>query len=245
MKLFTILMTTLLLSGCSPRKEKSVSITLSQTEITNATEAVIQKEEPPLDSNRTYISKGFSYGKIDENIKSRIEGVSYPASGAEIGLEELSYVEILHYDFEGNINKGELIVNAELAKEVTEIFYELYENKYPVESVKLIDEFNGDDEASMTANNSSAFNYRTIAGTNKLSKHGRGAAIDINPLYNPCVTESGVAPAAGKRYADRKEEFAGKIDEDDLAYKLFTKAGWTWGGHWKSLKDYQHFEKDV
>lgn len=157
----------------------------------------------------------------------------------------LSHIHLLHYDFEGNIQKGELIVNSKVANEVTEIFYELFLAEYPIHSIRPVSEFDNDDEASMSANNTSAYNYRTIAGSSKLSMHAKGVAIDINPLFNPCVTKSGISPKAGSKYADRTKDFIGKIDKDDLAYKLFTKAGWTWGGNWKSLKDYQHFEKKI
>ena len=130
-----------------------------------------------------------------------------------------------------------------------EIFYELYRNGYQIESMRLIDDFGGDDNAAMEANNTSCFNYRNIGKSKKLSNHSRGLAIDINPLYNPQVKykngQKTISPASGAEYADRSASFPYKIDSEDLAYKLFKEHGFTWGGNWNSSKDYQHFEKTI
>lgn len=151
------------------------------------------------------------------------------------------------YDFEGNVKQGELIVNAALADEVMDIFYQLYLEKYPLTSVLLVDEFGGsaDDIASMTANNTSAFNYRLISGTQRISFHSNGIAIDINPMLNPYVVGDIISPENGLPYADRSIDFPGKIDYNDLCYQLFIERGWTWGGDWKIQKDYQHFQKKL
>ena len=187
--------------------------------------------------------------KLNDEIKKRIIGMSYPADdkNCKISYDDLRYIKLLHYDFEGKVQEGELIVNKKLAKEVTEIFYELYKSKYPFTSVRLVDDFGepGDDNLSMAANNTSAFNYRYVTGTKTLSRHSYGAAIDINPRLNPYIVGNRIAPANGADYADRSKDFAGKIDHDDLCYKLFLKHGWTWGGDSKGDKDYQHFSKDI
>ena len=127
------------------------------------------------------------------------------------------------------------------------IFRVLYKKKYPIEKLRLVDEYNADDEESMEDNNSSCFNFRYISGTTKVSNHGLGLAIDINPLYNPYVKNNGgkfhVEPATAGDYVDRNKNFLYKIDHNDLCYKQFKKHGFTWGGDWSSVKDYQHFEK--
>lgn len=198
---------------------------------------------------RAQSSDGFSISEIGNNVAKRIEGKSYPAD-CPVSLSELRYVEVLHYGTDGRVHRGELIVNKAIAKDVMEIFRELYRAKYPIERMRLIDDYDADDESSMTANNTSAFCYRTVAGQKKISNHGYGVAIDINPLYNPYVKarKDGsvhVQPEAGKPFTDRAKDFPMKIDREDLAYKLFTERGFTWGGDWKSLKDYQHFEKPL
>ena len=123
----------------------------------------------------------------------------------------------------------------------------LYQASYPIERIRLIDEYGGDDTLSMEANNTSCFNYRVVDGTSSLSRHAYGLAVDINPLYNPYVTypngKRRVSPAASEIYADRSLDFPAKIDKNDLCYQLFTEHGFTWGGNWKTMKDYQHFQK--
>jgi hypothetical protein len=186
--------------------------------------------------------------ELSDEVFARMDGVSYPQN-AQIGREELCYLRVLHTGFDEKTYIGELVVNQKIADDVLEIMKELYENHYPIEKMRLIDEYGADDEASMSDNNTSAFNYRTIAGTNRLSKHGQGLAVDINPRYNPCVrTKNGITtvePQNGSAYVDRNADFSYKITEGDLCLQLFLEHGFTWGGSWNSVKDYQHFEKAV
>lgn len=189
----------------------------------------------------------FFASAVDDTILSRIYGLSYTEND-NIQISELSYLKMLYYGFDGNTYVGEMIVNQKIESDVLSIFKTLYENKYPIERMTLIDAYDADDELSMEDNNTSAFNYRTISGSSKLSNHSYGMAIDLNPKYNPYVRQSSdgslvCQPESGREYADRSKEFAYKIDEHDLAYRLFTEAGFTWGGSWNSVKDYQHFEK--
>lgn len=202
------------------------------------------KEDINMEYALNEIAPGFSYGDIPEHVRDEMRGCSYPKD-AKISLDELSYITVLHYDFNGSVKEGEMVAHESVAGEVTHIFYQLYENKYPIHSIKLVDKFDADDIKSMAANNTSAFNYRVVAGTARLSNHGRGLAVDINPLQNPYVgRDSIVSPKAADVFADRQRDFKGKIDENDLAYRLFKEAGWSWGGDWETVKDYQHFEKN-
>lgn len=184
--------------------------------------------------------------EITDDIFTRINGVSYQEN-SEISRENLRYLRVLHIGTNGNTYIGEIIVNESISEDVLEIMQELYRAAYPIEKMVLIDEYGGDDEASMEANNTSAFNYRNISGSGKLSKHSYGLAIDVNPLYNPYVKNTADAticqPQNALDYIDRSREFSYKIDENDLCYQLFTAHGFTWGGSWNSVKDYQHFEK--
>lgn len=207
------------------------------------------------DAENVSDTDAFYYTALSDKLIDRITGVSYPATETEtaaealaIGYDELRYVHILHYDFNGEVTEGELICNESIADDLLEIFYELYRNEYQIEKVRLIDEYDGDDIASMEDNNTSCFNYRVVEGSSTLSKHALGVAIDINPLYNPYITYNAdgtqnVSPASGAPYADRTQSFPYKIDENDLCYKLFIEHGFTWGGNWNSVKDYQHFQK--
>ena len=148
----------------------------------------------------------------------------------------------LKYDFENEVQEGEIICNKAIRDDLLEVFQELYEAKYQLCSVRLVDDFDANDEMSMEANNTSCFNYREIRDTGVLSRHGLGLAIDINPLNNPCVIGDSYEPLTAGEFVDRSKDFDHKIDEDDLAYKLLTEHGFFWGGSWKSVKDYQHFE---
>ncbi|WP_434310805.1 DUF4214 domain-containing protein [Hominifimenecus sp. rT4P-3] len=199
----------------------------------------------PEDLGGEDIGFWFASFKIDDSVWNRIRGISYP-EGCSVPLDDLRYLRVLHRDFQGNTRVGELIVNRKVDGQVLEIFEELYRNRYPIEKIRLIDEYGGDDEASMADNNTSCFNYRAIAGSSKLSAHSKGLAIDLNPLYNPYVKGQGRSricrPAVAEAFADRSRSFSYKITREDDACRLFTSHGFTWGGGWKSVKDYQHFE---
>ena len=214
-------------------------------------------EKPYISPDRvTYITSSgtvaeeFYYEPLSEELKERITGISYPAEdngNLAVTYDDLRYVHILHYNFDGMSTEGELICNKSIADDLLEIFYELHRNEYQLERVRLIDEYDGDDTASMEDNNTSCFNYRVVDGSTNLSKHALGLALDINPFYNPYVTypngQIRISPKGSEPYADRDADFPYKIDENDLCYKLFTEHGFTWGGNWNSLKDYQHFQK--
>ena len=189
--------------------------------------------------------KGFYISKIDDKIFSRIKGKSYKEN-CTIPLEDLRYLHILHKDINGEIKEGEIISNVYIAEKLINIFQKLYLQNYPIEKIKLIDEYDADDEKSMSDNNTSCFNFRFISYTNKISKHGLGLAIDINSLYNPYVKKVNgklsIEPSNAVNYIDRTKYFQYKIEENDFCYKLFIENGFEWGGKWNTIKDYQHFE---
>ncbi len=173
-------------------------------------------------------------------------GNSIPKKNKDkVDINNLSYLKITYWGFDGKEHIGEMIVNKKVAKEVIEIFKELYNKKYQIEKVKLIDEYGADDEKSMEDNNTSAFCYREVANTNILSKHALGLAIDINPLYNPYITEKNILPINAKVYTNRNIDKKYIIKKGDDLYNAFIKRGWKWGGNWKNKKDYQHFEKNI
>jgi len=200
------------------------------------------------------LSKYFTSSKISENgsVYKRINGKSYKKNN-DIKLSDLRYLKMLHVNFDGEYQVGEMIVNKSVASEVLEIFKSLFKDGYQIYSMYLIDNFwkkDGEtsDWNSIEANNTSCFCYRPATGGSKLSKHALGRAIDINPQQNPYVTyKNGKPKYSHKNAADyvsnRSSKKAHVITTSDKAYKLFTKKGWTWGGSWSSPKDYQHFQK--
>lgn len=194
------------------------------------------------------MDKCFCAMPIPDKVFARMRGKTFK-DNCTIPRSDLRYVRVLHYNIKKQVCIGELVCHKDIANDIVEIFRNLFHAQYPIERMVLIDNYNAQDEPSMEANNTSCFNFRFVSNTKVLSNHSRGKAIDINPLYNPYVKKRKdgsltVSPKCGKPYADRSKKFAYKIDKKDLCYKEFTKRGFTWGGNWKTLKDYQHFEKE-
>lgn len=195
------------------------------------------------------LEKCFQQQAVSESVFARIKGKSYKAH-CLLPLTDLRYVKVLHCNAEGKPQLGELLCHKNIATDLVDIFKNLYKAHYRIERMILIDAYGADDERSMSANNTTCFNFRYVAGTQRLSNHSKGCAIDINPLYNPYVKRSKngvlhVSPASARPYADRSKKFAYKIDTTDLCYREFIRHGFVWGGAWKRSKDYQHFEKKI
>ena len=185
-------------------------------------------------------------------VYNRINGKSYYAND-NIGLSDLRYIKLVHYNFEHNVQVGELIVNAAIADDVINIFKELYDAEYEIQSMQLVDDFwtgDGDssDSNSIDHNNTSAFCYRMATGGANLSNHAYGRAIDLNPQQNPYVWYDSNGQARwshenANSYIDRSCGDPHVIVQGDTCYNIFTKYGFSWGGLWGSPVDYQHFEK--
>lgn len=246
----TIETTVISTESTTSEAEETVSENAASTDVTSDTTertAVSCSSENSSPVSQKNVTLSFYYEPLSEEIVTKITGISY-VENDNISLDDLRYVHILHYNFDEEVVEGELICNQSIAQDLLEIFYELYLAEYRIEKVCLIDEYNGDDTASMEDNNTSCFNYRVVDGTTKLSKHAYGLAIDINPFFNPYVVPQSdgstyISPKGSEPYTDRSADFSYKIDENDLCYKLFKEHGFTWGGDWNSCKDYQHFQK--
>ena len=189
----------------------------------------------------------FSVQPIPDSVFLRMKGRSWP-EGCTVRRADLRYLRLSHFDAEKKEHVGEMICNKAIANDLLEIFRELYRHKYPIQRIRLIDDYEAEDERSMRDNNTSCFCYRTVSGTTKLSKHATGMAVDINTLYNPYVRTGKdgrriVEPATATEYVDRRKSFPYKIVKGDLLYRLFLQHGFTWGGSWRTMKDWQHFEK--
>lgn len=154
--------------------------------------------------------------------------------------ETLELLTLPFVGFDGQEHEGQLVVHRALASEVKDVFSTLFSMRFPIEKMIPIVAYGWDDVASMEDNNTSAFNYRVIMGTDRLSNHSFGEAIDINPLLNPYFARDGKVYPEGAVYDTR---IPGTVTSGVV--ELFTSYGWTWGGHWESVKDYQHFEKKV
>lgn len=203
--------------------------------------------EEPEPTKADKFSPVFTSEEIPDQVFQRMKGYSYGAD-CTTRREDLRYLTLSYYGFDNEPHLGEMIVNKGISQDVLEIFEELYEIRYPIEKIRLIDEYKGEDEASMEDNNTSCFNFRLVPGKKSRSKHSYGLAIDINPLYNPYIrTVDGqviCSPENGAFYQNRNEDFPYKITTHDPCYEIFISHGFTWGGSWNSEKDYQHFAKN-
>jgi hypothetical protein len=162
-------------------------------------------------------------------------------AGIEIPEEiknNLSLIGVKFFSFDREVREGQLVVHREVAEEVGGIFEKLLERQFPIQQIVPIVAYGWNDDKSMVANNSSAFNYRVIFGTDRLSNHSYGRAIDINPIQNPYVRQDGSVVPLGAHY-DLTQP--GTISAETA--ELFKSRGWTWGGDWTDRKDWQHFEK--
>ncbi|MFC6092554.1 M15 family metallopeptidase [Saccharothrix lopnurensis] len=164
--------------------------------------------------------------------------------GCPVGPDRLRLISLNFVGFDGAVHRGELVVNADLAVEVARVFADLYFARFPIQRMETIEKYDSDDDASMAANNTSAFNCRAITGGTAWSNHSYGRAIDINTVQNPYISRSGaVYPPNGAPYVDRTQDVPGMIHAGDATERAFTTRGWTWGGFWDTPIDYQHFEK--
>ena len=202
-------------------------------------------DEPEYyDDLPTYMDYGptFTAEPLPDHIIEFITGVTFHEN-TPFGYDFLAYLSISYVDFSGQSQVGHMIVAAEIADEVLEIFKEIYEARFPIYRMMLIDYFYADDYLSLHANNTSAFNFRYIAGTRTISRHGFGMAIDINPIQNPYIRGTTIKPALGAEYLDRDDVRQGMIVRGDVVYRAFVGRGWTWGGNWTLPRDYHHFER--
>jgi hypothetical protein len=188
----------------------------------------------------------FSINEIPEaRIKSMLKTKVW-TSECLIPLERFKLLTVTYHDFDNKPQQGEIIVLDVVAEETIKIFKQLLDIKFPIYKIRLIDEYGGDDEASMEDNNSSCFNYRKIAGSSLLSIHGLGMAIDINPLQNPYLVLDKanatikVYPKEGMDFVNRNKDYIGKVEP---IVHIFKQYGFqAWGGNWGEPIDYHHFQ---
>jgi peptidoglycan L-alanyl-D-glutamate endopeptidase CwlK len=155
-------------------------------------------------------------------------------------LDALRLIDVRYWGFDGRLHAGQLVIHRELAAEIREIFALLEEWNFPVGGAVPIVRYGWSDEMSMAADNTSAFSYRCIAGTERLSCHATGRAVDINPLRNPALYPDGRIAPAGALY---RPSDPGTFTGEHSAVRAFRERGWRWGGHFDHMRDYHHFEK--
>ncbi|MGN6106224.1 MAG: M15 family metallopeptidase [Kofleriaceae bacterium] len=178
---------------------------------------------------------------IPEPVRARMAGRSWRGEDPRCPRwEELAYIVVDHATFEGGAARGELVVAAALATRTVELFRRLWQLRFPIRQLRLVDDFDASDDASMAADNSSAFNFRVIDGTELLSQHALGRAIDLNPIENPWRRPDRIVPDAGRAFADRTEVRPGMIVRPGPVVAALDELGWEWGGDWRHAFDDHH-----
>ncbi len=161
--------------------------------------------------------------------------------GCPVGPAQLRLLRLTYWGFDGRQHVGVLVVRDRVAPDVVAVFRRLYAARFPIRKLRKVDAYRGSDDASMAADNTSAFNCRFVGGTRRWSQHAYGEAIDVNPVENPYVQGSRVSPPAGRRYLDRSRRRAGMAVSGGPLVRAFAVVGWQWGGRWAAAPDYQHF----
>lgn len=155
-------------------------------------------------------------------------------------IDSMAIIDVAYTSFDGLRHQGQIVADARLEDDIYEMFELIEKLKFPVGKVIPIVAYQWEDGDSMADNNSSAFNFRVIAGTNKLSLHSFGRALDINPVQNPVIYPAGIVAPAGASYRPQNR---GAFTADHPIVLEFIRRGWHWGGNFEQPKDYHHFEK--
>lgn len=186
----------------------------------------------------------FRISELSQTQRSKMLGVTW-RKGCPVGFAKLREVHVRHHTPTAEQASGVLIVHKNVAQEILGIFRKLFQAGFVIQEIRPAAYGAGDDDHLMATNTTSGFNCRRVTGGKGFSKHSYGRAIDINPLWNPYVKGKTVMPPKGEPYARNRRKLnpQGLMLPGSLPVKLFTQAGWSWGGNWKSLKDFQHVEK--
>jgi poly-gamma-glutamate synthesis protein (capsule biosynthesis protein) len=183
---------------------------------------------------------------IGPGLRDRMQ-YSHHHPGCPVPLTDLRYLQMTYLGFDGSAHTGEMVVHKTYAADIVDVFHQLYDAQWPIQQMRLVDAYRGDDERSMAANNTSGYNCRHVAGTHTWSAHAYGTAIDINPAQNPYLTTTAIHPPSAARYAHinrtptARHLPPGAIQAGDIVVRAFNHIGWQWGGQWPNPKDFQHF----
>ena len=179
---------------------------------------------------------------LPDDVREWMRGSSW-RRGCPVPLRDLRLLRMSFWGFDGEVHRGPMVVHADVAGDVLNAFRRIYRREFKIRRIRLVDAYGADDDRSMAANNTSAFNCRYVKGTTRWSQHSYGRAIDINPIQNPYVDGGFVDPPAGERYVNRRNVRKGMIIEGRAVTDAFDAIGWGWGGRWSSAKDYQHVSR--
>jgi D-alanyl-D-alanine carboxypeptidase len=225
-----ILLLLLTLPACSQQRDEAAAAPTSTATSTAATPTATVSSTP------TPVSYAYTVNAVTA------EQLPYTyTGGCPVPVEDLRLLTVTHHGIDGTPRTGELVVHVEQADAVGRIFGRLYDAGFPIERMRLVDAYGGSTEASLADNNTSGFHCRPVTGGTRWSEHAYGWAIDVNPVQNPYVRGDVVLPESGRAFLDRSIAVPGLILEGDPVVAAFAAEGWTWGGTWSTLRDYQHF----
>jgi hypothetical protein len=177
---------------------------------------------------------------------SRVTAADLPYSyrtGCPVAPAQLRRLRLSYWGFDDRRHVGDLVVNTAVVDDVRTVFARLYRARFPIRTMQKVDAFRGSDDASMAADNTSAFNCRSAvaSGPKRWSMHAYGEAIDVNPVENPYMQGRRVLPPSGARYLNRSRVRQGMAIDGGILVRAFEEVGWSWGGRWTGSRDYQHF----
>jgi hypothetical protein len=182
-----------------------------------------------------------SVDELPPSLRSTMTGVSW-RPGCPVPLRDLRVMTASHWGFDGRVHTGRLIVHRDVARDVVTVFRRLFVARFPIRRIVPVDAYGASDFRSIEADNTSAFNCRYVDGTTRWSEHAYGRAIDLNPIENPYVTSAGTTShRASRAYLRRTPYRPGMAVEGGVLVRAFDAVGWSWGGRWSGVKDYQHF----
>jgi hypothetical protein len=166
-------------------------------------------------------------------------------SGCPVAPSDLRVLTVLHWGFDRRVHQGRLLVHRRAALDLMNVWRRLYQARFPIRRMDLIDRYGASDFRSIEADNTSAFNCRRATGSGRWSMHAYGLAIDVNPLENPYVSDGRTSHAGSRPFLDRSSQQAGVVHAGDVAVRAFAAIGWKWGGSWTgAVRDYQHFSSN-
>jgi hypothetical protein len=157
---------------------------------------------------------------------------------------DLAWVRLAFWGFDDRRHTGELLVNQSVADDIVSVFRQLYAARFPIEEMRITRLAELDAPPTGDGNNTGSFACRPTRGASSYSQHAYGLAVDVNPFQNPYVKDDVVLPELASSYLQRGWKRPGMIHTAGPVVRAFDSIGWSWGGAWQSLKDYQHFSQN-
>jgi D-alanyl-D-alanine carboxypeptidase len=181
---------------------------------------------------------------IGPSLRAYMTGRSWHP-GCPVPISRLRLLTLTYWGFDHRPHTGKLVVNADVSNTVVSVFRRLYDARFPIRRMQLVDDYGGSDFQSIEADNTSAFNCRAATGSTHWSNHAYGHAIDVNTIENPYVDGGRTSHPASRPYLDRSWHRPGMAYPGGVLVQVFAAVGWGWGGSWSgSIHDYQHFSVD-